>query len=504
MATPIPTATPDGEAPPGGYPASLSCEKIPLMDKGKILFFAMGGGENGFVTNAGFGSSLTRLGLHFTIERADTLFFKIHRTGERQPEGCSYADIMRMSTLYPTLFNVLTCRVIDYNMNARQLGIINDEEAALAGLRERSDDFTAKKDVVQADVSSKECALKECDDRLAALESDIMFKRDGLQIAHKKTIANKQALSNALLKLSEKQQEERQELVRVGVEGQRDVIQRGKTELERVKQDRDDTEAAIELLEKQLTSLKEVLWLKRKEVFAKEDEVAEQERALHDVLNGLSIQSELKDASAAAEQAKEDLETVQDVESDLATQLKASLQALNDSKVERERLGREVAEQKTVLEGEVYTAVAGENVYMVQKAKVDELKAANQKFNDLRDRQYLEETDLVEEEIRLRDQREKLEFQEQLLRNEVNRVTPQFEPRTHRAGYSVSPGRAESFSAAPTPTQRALNYPAPAAAPQQPPSSVATPASVPSKPDSIPRAKQTDSRSTTHGASPEP
>eukprot|EP00754_Rhynchopus_humris_P035635 Rhum_TRINITY_DN17174_c0_g1::Rhum_TRINITY_DN17174_c0_g1_i1::g.165426::m.165426 len=180
------------ELPPGGLPAAL-CGDVPAHEKARIIWHEMCSAsaadshEATHVTRDRFVRTLAKLDTELTEATAEDMHGKLCALGDGDERGLSFSDVQRIASVYPTLFNVLAYRIMDSTMNARQVRIVDRENAILGELAVTSEALAAEGRGLHAQLSQRRQALLDAQDAVRDADAASAAQRVAAQRAHRST-----------------------------------------------------------------------------------------------------------------------------------------------------------------------------------------------------------------------------------------------------------------------------------------------------------------------------
>eukprot|EP01061_Rhynchopus_euleeides_P014176 TRINITY_DN24621_c0_g1_i1.p1 TRINITY_DN24621_c0_g1~~TRINITY_DN24621_c0_g1_i1.p1 ORF type:complete len:522 (+),score=249.97 TRINITY_DN24621_c0_g1_i1:215-1567(+) len=353
------------------------------------------------------------------------MFRKLQQFGDKNEHGLSFNDVHRMVSVYPTLFNVLAFRIMDNTMNQRQVVIIERENAILGELAVTAGELDTAVGDLRHEADDKRKELEENAHRSRDLDQAVLKHRVELQGAHQDTLRAKAELNNALNLQAHSVEAENLKHQELGITPLKTDVAQAKREAEDKDRATEETAAEIERLEKQLDDLRNKLYDQRQEAFDAYAKVENAEAKLKDRLGETeALTRDIERADQLVDKAKKLLDEMEETEQGINNDLRKALSdlgSLQGGQVGQEAGLRDTQDYLRLREAEAEQA---QKNLQAQRERVELLCDANIRFNTLRRDQYDKEEEVVNQEVRLREQRDCLEMKEAALRSEVKHIIP--------------------------------------------------------------------------------
>eukprot|EP01064_Diplonema_japonicum_P035947 TRINITY_DN7935_c0_g3_i1.p1 TRINITY_DN7935_c0_g3~~TRINITY_DN7935_c0_g3_i1.p1 ORF type:complete len:471 (+),score=183.50 TRINITY_DN7935_c0_g3_i1:71-1483(+) len=406
-----------------------------------------------------------RLAISFSTATINDLFER----GDANGDGViNISEFRRFCEFYPTLLDCLYYRAKDYWTNEAQKEGIDE-------MRRLLDELRGAEGICERELTNSKINVEEAERRLLAQAQSLVESqrketdaKAQIDMAHETTERGRAELRDKVADLNRNKDIERQR--------QLELSERQKT-LENSIRRLQQQEGEVTKAQERLRDIERML--------------AEQQREVERQINGAercradAEEEERKEAEAHAitaealrsvHQAADDVAMAEEQLAQVAEQERQAAVALRDAAEETSRqLGRKDADQRALLAaqqmaGARVTELAaaaeatGEHERLLQQQMQE-----NQDFADKRKQVDDEEAPLVEQEVRLREQRENLERKESRLRNDFTAFAGR---TTHQRGESPRPS-----PRGPSPVPSALAAVSPKAA--EPLPVISSPRSVP-------------------------
>ena len=414
-------------ASPGGVPSSPAVIRNLHVDDqvGILCYHFTNDGEITVIGKSNFIEGFEGLKINFTKETLGDLFDKIHKHARSISEGLTGDDIARVKELYPTLFSVMVCRVLDKTMDSRQSEEVSREEIILIELEST---FTSLKSAAETTTSNASILQNKsvaANIQLEAAESAVAAQRNLLQDAHSQTLDTKHELDSAMSTLKVKEHEHSEYCRSIGLDPFTDDVQNCKSRCQ-------TSEAEVAAATDKIRQLKELLAtletdLQNREIknkkFQQEYELAD-ERLTEKLKECGSSRGSINNANDDVQSKERDLNLRQKEENLCGEMLQTALDSYKHLSDECISTQTDYNNIKSLLDQQQEELRLAEVSRDSQISKVAELKVANTSFNTLRDSNYSKEDELLTQEVRLKEQRDCLEMKEAQLRSQVVDMNP--------------------------------------------------------------------------------
>ena len=402
-----------------------------------------------------FQTFLTNLQFEFCVATMSDLFVK----ADANRDGTvSYPEFQRFAERYPTLLDAMHYRAREYWQDVRQKEGIEAARRLLDSLRARESDARAASAQASTESSAQEGRLAAQTQAVAEAEAR---EREALAVLDGARAETERARAEVAARCAEEA-------------AARDVERAKQLQHQDAQREVEAAEARLRVqeseqahAEERLREIERLLLEQQREVEAQR---ANTVRARSDVATAAGVEQQAalisaeatKDVHMASERlglSKADLARAQDRERDCTAAHLGAREACAHQKVQREReeqellICREREAAKRCIEAEATRAVEAQEAMCrsLEQENVDHLAA--------RAKVQIEEAPLIDQEVRLREQRDNLEVKEAALRDEAGAFTARTtgargvaSPRSaaYAAQYGAG-GAAAGFAAATSP-----------------------------------------------------
>eukprot|EP01064_Diplonema_japonicum_P034753 TRINITY_DN731_c0_g1_i4.p1 TRINITY_DN731_c0_g1~~TRINITY_DN731_c0_g1_i4.p1 ORF type:complete len:616 (+),score=221.15 TRINITY_DN731_c0_g1_i4:76-1923(+) len=362
-----------------------------------------------------FQAFLTNLQFEFSPNTIGDLFVK---ADTNRDGSVSYPEFQRFCERYPTLLDAMHYRAREYWQDVRQKEGIEAARRLLESLRAREIDARAATAQAAAETAAQEGRLAAQVQAVAEAEAK---EREALAILDASRLETERARAEVAGRCAEEQAARDNERAKQlqHVEAQREM------EAAELRLRQQESEQALS--EERLREIERLLMEQQREVEAQR---ANTNRARSDLANSQGVEQQAamisaeatRDVQMAAERvalAKGDLARAQDRERDCTAAHLGAREATAHQKVQKEReeqellICREKEAAKKTIEVESVRAVEA------QEAMCRSLEQENMEHAAARAKVQAEEAPLIDQEVRLREQRDNLEQKEAMLRDEA-------------------------------------------------------------------------------------
>ncbi|KAJ9473617.1 hypothetical protein DIPPA_22148 [Diplonema papillatum] len=408
--------------PFGGLPAAMREDTVSVGEKARTIFREMTSDRH--ATLEDWVRLLGRVGISLTEPTCRDMFEKIRHFGDREDPGLTESDIHRIVTVFPTLFSSVFCRITDQAADHRQREAIARETIDLENAAELASEIAERKRAADNEANLARRGLGEAARRVKEVEEWLAEKRGELQGVHGETRANRDAADAAARVLEQEDHEADAARRELGIPSAANDVEKAK--ISAIMADRDTELAALEVdrLERELAEMKAMLYQRRRTAFDAYESVNAAQARLADLELQIPNKPRLDAATRHACHRRDEVARSQQAEETLADDLRAIVAQLADTKRDRDALSDHLREVEDVLQQATRVHSESNAQLAARQERLDKMVEASESFDALRSRQYSEEMELIEQEIRLREQRECLEYKEALLRSETIKVIP--------------------------------------------------------------------------------
>ena len=366
-----------------------------------------------------FQTFLINLQFEFSVPIISDLFTK---ADSNRDATISYPEFQRFAERYPTLLDAMHYRAREYWQDVRQKEGIEAARRLLDSLRARESDARVASAQAATESSAQEGRLAAQTQAVADAEAR---ERETLAVLDAARVETERARAEVAAKCAEEA-------------AARDIERAKQLQHAEAQREVEASEARLRVqeseqahAEERLKEIERLLMEQQREVEAQRCNTV---RARADVATAQGVEGQAalisaeatKDVQCASERlslAKADLARAQDRERDCTAAQLGAREATAHQRVQREReeqellICREREAAKRAVEVESSKAVEA------QEAMLRSLEQENMEHLAARAKVQTEETPLIDQEVRLRDQRDALEAREALLRDEAGAFT---------------------------------------------------------------------------------